>query len=113
MTTITPGLPIIGPEMIADEVCDKISIVFSLDHVPGSLFSALSAFPKYGANILKIESRPIKGVSWEYFFYLDFSGNMAGDTTRVHCLEEVKTHCNFFKLLGNYQACPMPDGKDR
>jgi len=102
---------VIGPEMIADETCDKISIVFSLDHVPGSLFSALSAFPKYGANILKIESRPIKGVSWEYFFYLDFSGNMGDDATRV-LLTEVKTHCNFFKLLGNYQACAMPDGKD-
>jgi len=103
---------VIGPEMIADASCDKISIVFSLDHVPGSLFSALSAFPKHGANILKIESRPIKGVSWEYFFYLDFSGNMSDDITRT-LLHEVKTHCNFFKLLGNYQACPMPDGKER
>jgi len=103
---------VIGPEMTADEFCDKISIVFSLDHVPGSLFSALSAFPKYGANILKIESRPIKGVSWEYFFYLDFNGNMADDTTR-ELLAEVKTHCNFFKLLGNYQACAMPNGKER
>jgi chorismate mutase/prephenate dehydratase len=102
---------VIGPGMIENAACDKISILFTLDHVPGSLFSALSAFPKYGANILKIESRPIKGVSWEYFFYLDFSGNMAGQKT-VELLDEVKSHCNYFKLLGNYQACPMPAGKD-
>lgn len=103
---------VIGPEMIADESCDKVSIVFSLDHVPGSLFSALSAFPKYGANILKIESRPIKGVSWEYFFYLDFSGNMADGTTK-DLLADVESHCNACKLLGNYHACAMPDGKER
>lgn len=102
---------VIGPEMLTGPDCDKVSILFTLDHVPGSLFAALSAFPQYGANILKIESRPIKGVSWEYCFYLDFSGNMADPHTR-ELLSEVKAHCNYFKLLGNYQACPMPDGKD-
>jgi chorismate mutase/prephenate dehydratase len=103
---------IIGPEMAAGPDCDKVSIVFTLDHVPGSLFSALSPFAKHGANILKIESRPIQGVSWEYCFYLDFSGNTADDTTHA-ILQEVESHCHFFKLLGNYRACPMPGGKER
>lgn len=102
---------VIGPEMIENAACDKISILFTLDHVPGSLFSALSAFPKYGANILKIESRPIKGVSWEYFFYLDFSGNFSDEKTPA-LIEEVRSRCGYFRILGNYQACPMPAGKD-
>lgn len=51
---------------------EKATVVFSVKHVPGSLFKALAPYADLGLNLTKIESRPIFGKSWEYIFFIDF-----------------------------------------
>lgn len=51
---------------------NKISLVFTILHKPGSLVEALKTYAKYGFNLTKIESKPIHGKPWEYTFYVDF-----------------------------------------
>jgi len=46
----------------------KTSLVFSTRNVPGSLFRALSAFALRDLNLIKIESRALRGKPWEYLF---------------------------------------------
>lgn len=58
---------------------DKTSIMFTLPHTPGSLFSVISKFAALGVNFSKIESRPIRGKDFEYMFYLDFEGSLADE----------------------------------
>lgn len=57
----------------------KTSIMFTLPHVPGSLFSILAKFAALGVNFSKIESRPIPGKDFEYMFYLDFDASLYAD----------------------------------
>lgn len=57
----------------------KTSIMFTLPHTPGSLFSIISKFAALGVNFSKIESRPIRGKDFEYMFYLDFEGSLADE----------------------------------
>jgi chorismate mutase/prephenate dehydratase len=82
---------------------DKTSIVFSLKHVPGALYSALKPFAKNKINLTKIESRPIVGKPWQYNFYLDFQGNQKEKKVQ-RALKELKKISNFVKILGSYPA---------
>lgn len=93
---------IIGRNLEVDEESNKISIVFSAPHKPGALYSALSHFAENNLNMQRIESRPIKEKSWEYFFYIDFEGNI-NDERIKYVLEKIKENSMYFKLLGNYK----------
>lgn len=80
---------------------DKTSIVFSVKHKPGALFSALKAFANSNVNLTKIESRPTRQRAWEYNFYLDFEGHRE-DLIVSQVLAKVDRYCLFLKVLGSY-----------
>ncbi|WP_147565208.1 prephenate dehydratase [Clostridium tyrobutyricum] len=94
---------VIGKEEINCEDKDKISIVFTLDHRVGTLFNILRYFKENNLNLIKIESRPIIDEPWQYFFYLDFNGNIMKKDTRI-AMEGIKNNCKYFRILGNYKA---------
>lgn len=50
---------------------DKASLCFSLPHSTGKLSQVLSIFSFYDLNLTKIQSLPIPGREWQYFFYVD------------------------------------------
>ena len=79
----------------------KTSLVFSTRNVPGSLFRALSAFALRDLNLIKIESRPLRGKPWEYLFYLDFLGR-ADSPVAVHALNHLGEVADFLRILGCY-----------
>lgn len=80
---------------------DKTSIVFSVKHRPGALFSALKEFADARINLTKIESRPTRQRAWEYNFYLDFEGHRE-DTAVKETLRRVEEMSLFLKVLGSY-----------
>lgn len=80
---------------------NKISLIFSVEHKPGSLFHTLTPYARLGLNLTKIESRPVFGKPWEYIFFIDFEiDNKEKELRQV--LEEMKEHVNFLKILGRY-----------
>ncbi len=79
---------------------DKTSIIFSIKHVPGALYSILEKFHFNKINLTKIESRPTRSTPWEYNFYVDFEGNQ-DDSNIEEMLEKIKKDTIFLKLLGS------------
>ena len=82
---------------------NKVSIVFSIRNVPGALFKCLSVFALREIDLTKMESRPLRGRPWEYFFYLDFRGNVREE----HCqkaLAHLGEVTNFLRVLGCYEG---------
>lgn len=101
--TNTTRFAIIGKELELNEYSDKISIVLSTEHKAGSLYSVLKHFAENNLNMLKIESRPIKDKPWEYYFYIDFQGNLLDEKVKA-VIDSLKKNCNSIKILGNYKC---------
>jgi chorismate mutase/prephenate dehydratase len=92
---------VIGNEMQSPSHSDKTSIMFSVKDQAGILYHMLEPFSKRDINLAKIESRPMKGKAWEYIFFLDMVGHVE-DKDIADAVEELRTCCQFLKILGSY-----------
>lgn len=81
---------------------DKMSVAFAVEHRPGTLVAALDRMARAGADLTKIESRPVAGRPWEYLFYVDLRFRDAGVADEV--LRELGTCCGMVQELGRYCA---------
>ena len=84
---------------------DKTSVLFGTAHAPGALYNSLEPFAREHINLMKIESRPMKEMMWEYLFFVDFAGH-SEDRKVKKCLDDLKNLTSFIKTLGSY-----PQGK--
>jgi prephenate dehydratase len=81
----------------------KTSLVFTTRNIPGALFRALSALALRDLNLVKIESRPLRGKPWEYLFYLDLIGRQS-DPVVEKALGHLAEVADFLRVLGTYRA---------
>jgi prephenate dehydratase len=79
----------------------KTSLVFQTKNIPGALFRCLSAFALRDISCTKIESRPLRGRPWEYWFYLDFLGR-EDDPVSQKALGHLAELADFLRILGTY-----------
>jgi len=93
---------IISNEEAVIDGSDKISIVTSANNESGALIGLLQIFYKYGLNMVNLKSRPRANKPWEYYFYIDFEGNMSSEKVRM-ALEEMREKSNYLQILGNYK----------
>jgi chorismate mutase/prephenate dehydratase len=89
---------------------DKTSILFSVRDEVGILARMLKPFATHGIDLIKIESRPLRGRTWEYVFFLDLKGHRR-ETRVQQALVAVERSALRLKVLGSYPAAPsLPEG---
>lgn len=93
---------IVSRDFITPLNSDKVSVLFTLPHEVGSLYNMLQITTLYGVNLEKIESRPIKEENWNYYFYIDFTGNIR-EKKVSKAISELKEKASTFRVLGNYK----------
>lgn len=86
---------------------DKTTVLFSVRHEPGVLFKLLKPFADHRVNLTSIESRPLTGRPWEYFFFLDFEGHVR-DRRVARALRALEAHSLSCRVIGSYAAAPQP-----
>jgi prephenate dehydratase len=101
---------LLAPTPQKDARADKLSLVIRLRHKPGALHAALEPLARRGVDLLKIESRPVRGAPWQYRFYLDLQA--AEDEPRVvEALAELRHQTEELRLLGCYKSARAADAE--
>lgn len=99
----TTRFVVVSPKMELRPGADKISTVFVLPHEAGSLHEILTIFAVRGLNMVKLESRPMPERSWEYMFFLEFTGSL-NDAVTADVLHELTQTTGDFRVLGNFKS---------
>ena len=81
---------------------DKASLCFTLPHKPGSLAHILTILSFYYMNLTRIQSLPIPGKRWQYFFYIDIKFESYERYTQA--LSAVRPLIDDLRVLGEYTA---------
>ncbi len=92
---------IVSKEKKYKKDANQIGLCLEIAHEPGSLYRILSNLMFNGINMNRIESRPIKGVNWQYRFFIDIDGNLNDEAVR-NALIGLKEECVSLRVLGNY-----------
>ena len=93
---------VLAPEVHHSPDNNKVSLMVTLPHIPGSLCRLLSIFAREKINLLIIESRPVAHKNWEYLFFIDFSADTIDARIR-EILQEVSDFAQTLRVLGYYK----------
>ena len=81
------------------------TFMFSTENKAGALYQVLGVFQKFGLSLSRLESRPINGQPWHYWFYADAELNQSSHQNKEYVLkvlDELKTVAEEIRLLGIY-----------
>ena len=81
---------------------DRISLMLSTSHCPGSLYRLISKFATIGVNLTKLESRPIPGREFEFMFYFDLEASPRNPEV-IRLLDGLASGPDTFVFLGGYR----------
>jgi prephenate dehydratase len=85
---------------------NKSSISFRANHTAGSLAKILTIIGEHGINLNKIQSLPVVGEEWKYFFYVDLRFEDFADYRKM--MDEIEPLTRDLKILGEYQQGEKP-----
>lgn len=94
----------IARELSVSERANKLGVMLSLPHRPGSLCEVISKFAAIGVNLTKLESRPVASSPFEFRFVFEFEASARSLDVRA-LLSELSTdpEIDHFAFLGAYE----------
>ena len=87
---------------VAKDTINKVSLCFTLPHKPGSLAHILTILSFYDMNLTRIQSLPIPGKRWQYFFYIDITFDSYERYNQA--LAAVRPLIDDLRVLGEYSS---------
>ena len=82
---------------------ENFVLVFTVQNDAGALAQTLNIIGAHGYNMRTLRSRPMKGLSWKYFFYVEAEGCI-NNTNGREMLQELSATCAKLRLVGSYFA---------
>lgn len=76
-------------------------MMFAVKNEAGALVKVLNKLGEFGYNMSVIHSRPLKGLAWSYYFYIEAEGEF-GTPAFNQMILEMKYRCDKLKVLGRF-----------
>lgn len=86
---------------------DQTSLVLAVPNKPGAIYQLLAPLAEYDVSMCRIESRPARTGSWEYYFYIDLEGHQE-EPKIAQALKKIQQQSTFYKCLGSYPRSAQP-----
>ena len=87
---------------------ESFILVFTVQNRAGALAQTLNIIGAHGYNMKSHRSRPMKGLEWQYFFYIEAEGNINNENGKALLLE-LSAICARLKLVGTYYTKTSED----
>ncbi|MDO4499828.1 MAG: chorismate mutase [Erysipelotrichaceae bacterium] len=81
---------------------DKFGLLLVVNNSAGSLATAINEISKTGLNMTCLRSRALKDLAWEYYFYVEVTGDLNSKACQ-DMLDGLKKVCQSVRVLGSYQ----------
>ncbi len=78
-------------------------LLFTVNDEVGALAKAINVISAYGFNMRVLRSRPMKELSWHYYFYTEVEGDDASDDGR-RMLSALRGICPAVRVAGRYAS---------
>ncbi len=80
---------------------NRTSMMLTLPHKPGALYTVMAKFYALGINLIKLESRPMPGKDFEFMFYFDIDVSVYSKSF-IELLSQLQAETETFRYLGSY-----------
>lgn len=90
------------PEADSRNENEHFILLFTTQNEAGALAQPLNIIGAHNFNMRNLRSRPMKGLLWNYYFFVEASGNIAS-TNGQNMLQELSAVCARLKLVGTYR----------
>jgi chorismate mutase/prephenate dehydratase len=80
---------------------NRITLVLSCEHKPGTLYDVLAQISALELNLIKLESCPMVGHDFEFLFFFEIEASVL-EPKVVDMLENLEHTCMSLKYMGNY-----------
>ena len=81
---------------------DHFIMMLTVADETGSLAKAINIISESGFNMQVLRSRPLKEVSWQYYFFIEAVGDIFSQKGQ-EMLKELGQYCNTIKLVGSFK----------
>lgn len=88
---------------------ENFILVFTVQNRAGALAQTLNIIGAHGYNMRTLRSRPLKGLQWNYYFYIEAEGNIHNENGS-DMLRELSVICARLKLVGAFTSDLQPEG---
>lgn len=98
----TTRFVVIGNDVSTPTGRDLTSVVYTIRRdESGALHRLIEPFARHGVTLTGIHSRPIRGQSWEYHFFLDLEGHATEENVST-ALREAAESADSYRILGSF-----------
>ncbi len=80
---------------------ENFILVFTVQNRAGALAQTLNIIGAHGFNMRSLRSRPMKGLQWNYYFYVEAEGNIHNGEGK-NMMRELSAVCARLKLVGTF-----------